>query len=83
MNIYGKFHDPEMYDDPEMFDPKRYVMMPFGTKERVNTSGYRNNLAFRGGRKVCPGENMARRTIALNTMNLLWSFNFNKDGSGS
>lgn len=83
MNIYGIFHDPEMYDDPEMFDPERYVMMPFGTKEGVDTSGYRNNLAFGGGWRVCPGENMARRTIALNTMDLLWLFNFKKDGSGT
>lgn len=83
MNIYGIFHDPELYDDPEVFEPERYVMMPFGTKEGVDTSGYRNNLAFGGGRRVCPGESMARRTIALNTMNLLWSFNFKKDGSGT
>lgn len=83
MNTYGIFHDPEMYDDPETFEPERYVRMPFGTKEGVDTRGYRNNLAFGAGRRVCPGESMARRTIALNTMNLLWAFNFKEDGSGT
>lgn len=83
MNTYGIFHDPEMYDDPEIFEPERYVRMPFGTKEGVDTRGYRNNLAFGSGRRACPGENMARRTIALITMNLLWTFNFKKDGSGT
>lgn len=83
MNTYGVFHDPEMYDDPEIFEPERYVRMPFGTKEVVDTRGYRNNLAFGSGRRACPGENMARRTIALITMNLLWTFNFKNDGSGT
>lgn len=83
MDNYGTFHDPEMYDDPETFEPERYVRMPFGTKEGVDTRGYRNNLAFGSGRRACPGESMARRTIALNTMNLLWTLNFKKDGSAT
>lgn len=83
MNTYGIFHDPEMYDDPEIFETERYIRMPFGTKEGVDTRGYRNNLAFGSGRRACPGENMARRTIALITLNLLWTFNFKNDGSGT
>ncbi|KAL9584899.1 MAG: hypothetical protein Q9212_001833 [Teloschistes hypoglaucus] len=83
MNIYGLFHDPEIYHDPEIFDPERFLRTPFGVKEGVDTKAYRNNLAFGAGLRVCPGESMARRTIALNTMNLLWSFDFKKDGSGT
>ena len=83
MNTYGLFHDPERYDDPEMFDPERFLRTPFGVKEGVDTTGYRNNLAFGAGLRICPGESMARRTIALNTMNLLWAFDFKKDGSGT
>lgn len=84
MNSYGIFHDPDMYDHPERFDPDRYLIMPFGTKkERVDTTAFRNNFAFGGGRRICPGENLARRTIAQSTMNLLWSFDFKKDGSGT
>ncbi|KAI4217826.1 MAG: hypothetical protein L6R36_009257 [Xanthoria steineri] len=83
MNVYGIFHDPEWYDDPEMFDPERFLRTPFGVKEGVDTKGFRNNLAFGAGLRICPGESMARRTIALNTMNLLWAFDFKKDGSGT
>ncbi|GIK04338.1 hypothetical protein Aspvir_008418 [Aspergillus viridinutans] len=83
MNTYGIFHDPEFYDDPENFDPGRFIKTEFGTKEGVDETGYRNNFAFGAGRRVCPGESMARRTIMLNTMNLLWAFNFKKDGSGT
>lgn len=83
MNSYGIYHDPEFYDNPEKFDPERFIKTEFGTKEGVDETGYRNNLAFGAGRRVCPGELMARRTITLNTMNLLWAFNFKKDGSGT
>ncbi|KAF2129630.1 putative cytochrome P450 monooxygenase [Dothidotthia symphoricarpi CBS 119687] len=80
MNSYGLYHDPKFYDEPEMFDPERFIKTEFGTKEGVDVTGYRNNLAFGAGRRICPGESMARRTITLNTMNLLWAFNFKKDG---
>ncbi|KAL8663343.1 MAG: hypothetical protein Q9202_003979 [Teloschistes flavicans] len=34
--------------------------------------------------RICPGEKMARRTIAMNTMNLLWAFSFSaKEGESS
>ncbi|KAJ9379712.1 hypothetical protein DTO063F5_7083 [Paecilomyces variotii] len=83
MNTYGIYHDPEFYDEPEKFGPERFIKTEFGTKEDVNATGYRNNLAFGAGRRICPGESMARRTIMLNTLNLLWAFDFKKDGSGT
>lgn len=83
MNIYGIFHDPEMYQDPETFDPERFLRTPFGVKEGVDTTGYRNNLAFGAGLRICQGESMARRSIALNAMYLLWAFDFKKDCSGT
>lgn len=83
MNAYGIFHDPAMYDNPASFDPERFLWTEFGTKVGVDTAGHRNNFAFGAGRRICPGESMARRTITLNTMNLLWAFNFKKDGSGT
>ena len=34
--------------------------------------------------RICPGEKMARRTIAMNTMNMLWAFSFSaKEGESS
>ncbi|KAI1653197.1 cytochrome P450 [Daldinia decipiens] len=83
MNIYGLFHDPDLYDDPETFDPERFLKSPFGTKEGADTRAYRSNLAFGAGRRICAGEELARRLIAQNVMNLLWAFSFKKDGSGT
>ncbi|KAI8961019.1 cytochrome P450 [Daldinia sp. FL1419] len=83
MNIYGLFHDPDLYDDPEIFNPERFLNSPFGTKQGAYTGAYRNNLAFGAGRRICAGEELARRLIAQNAMNLVWAFNFKKDGSGT
>jgi cytochrome P450 len=83
MNIWGMYHHPDYFDEPEIFKPERYLNNQHGTKEGVNTTGFRDNLPFGAGRRICPGEGMAMRTIMLNTMNLLWAFNFVKDESGT
>jgi len=83
MNIWGIYHHPDYFDEPETFKPERYLNNPFGTKKGVNTTGFRDNLSFGAGRRTCPGEAMGMRTIMLNAMNLLWAFNFAADKSGT
>ncbi|KAJ6573872.1 cytochrome P450 [Mycena vulgaris] len=84
-NMYGLFHDPEVYDDPERFNPDRFIESEFGTKkERANDPGRRNNLAFGMGRRICAGFQVGSYSTHINAMNLLWAFNFTpvKDASG-
>ncbi|KAF4605478.1 hypothetical protein EYR40_004262 [Pleurotus pulmonarius] len=83
MNIWGIYHDPELFDDPESFIPERYLLSEFGTKPGAQTEGLRDNLHFGAGRRICPGAEMASRNIAMNAINLLWAFNFSKDQSGT
>ncbi|KAJ8702960.1 hypothetical protein PTI98_001627 [Pleurotus ostreatus] len=82
MNTWGVFHDPELFDDPESFNPERYLLSEFGTKAGANTEGFRDSLPFGAGRRICPGMDMASRNIAMNAINLLWAFRFSKDTSG-
>ncbi|KAF8991292.1 cytochrome P450 [Cyathus striatus] len=82
MNIWHLFNDPEFYDKPESFNPERFMATKFGTKPGVETKDFRNNFAFGAGRRICPGEQMAGRVVALNAMRWLWSFEFSKDTSG-
>ncbi|TFK49876.1 cytochrome P450 [Heliocybe sulcata] len=76
-NLYGLFHDPETYDDPERFWPDRFILSEFGTKKHLEKDpGRRNNLAFGSGRRICAGFHVGSYSTAINTMNLLWSFSF-------
>ncbi|KAF2129634.1 putative cytochrome P450 monooxygenase [Dothidotthia symphoricarpi CBS 119687] len=84
LNAWGLFHDPELFDTPDVFRPERYLDSKYGTKSGVNTEALRDNIAFGAGRRICPGEEMGRRTIAMNTMNLLWAFKLTpKQGESS
>ncbi|KAL4259996.1 cytochrome P450 family protein [Pleurotus pulmonarius] len=82
MNTWGVFHDPEFFDDPESFNPERYILSEFGTKVGADTEGFRDSLPFGAGRRICPGMDMASRNIAMNAINLLWAFRFSKDTLG-
>ncbi|KAI0793048.1 cytochrome P450 [Irpex lacteus] len=76
-NMWGMFHDPAVYEDPEKFNPDRYMSSEVGTKpEHEYDLGQRNDLSFGGGRRVCAGMHVAKYSVAINTMNLLWGFEF-------
>ncbi|KAJ7489151.1 cytochrome P450 [Mycena latifolia] len=79
VNAWGIFHDPELYDDPENFNPERYLLTENGTKPGVDGSDLRPNFAFGVGRRICPGIHLAQNSINLNVMNLVWAFNFTTD----
>ncbi|KAL0953162.1 hypothetical protein HGRIS_004424 [Hohenbuehelia grisea] len=81
MNIWGIYRDPELFDEPEIFKPERYLDSPFGVKPGVDTSSFKANFVFGAGRRTCPGEHMANRTITLYAMYLLWAFDISRDGA--
>ncbi|KAK7692833.1 hypothetical protein QCA50_004468 [Cerrena zonata] len=76
MNIYGIYHSEEHFDEPEVFNPDRYMQSEFGTKPGADTTGFRNDLHFGGGRRICPGILLGDIMVSMNVMNLLWAFNF-------
>jgi len=78
VNAWGIFHDEAVFERPDLFDPDRYVRSLHGTKPGVDSRDFRANFAFGSGRRMCPGINVANNSLILNTMNLLWSFNFSQ-----
>jgi cytochrome P450 len=44
------FHDPQAYEDPETFNPDRYLLSEFGTKQSADNTGRRHDLHYGGGR---------------------------------
>ncbi|KAF9267727.1 cytochrome P450 [Marasmius fiardii PR-910] len=80
VNMYGIFHNPDYFEDPESFNPDRFLGNESGTKLGANVS----DLVFGCGRRICPGMDLANNSLVLNTMNLLWAFDFcpPKDSEG-
>ncbi|KAF8549251.1 cytochrome P450 [Imleria badia] len=60
--------DPEVFPDPEKFDPQRWI---------DDEGRLRNNLSsypYGFGRRVCPGRHVANKSLYINLALLLWSF---------
>lgn len=68
--------DPEIYSDPEDFNPDRYLPLEQGGKGEPIPIG---NFGF--GRRVCPGQFLANNTIdivfatILSTLDIDWPLN--------
>ncbi|KAF4598947.1 hypothetical protein EYR38_007360 [Pleurotus pulmonarius] len=57
----------DKFDDPETFEPERYLATTYGTKTEDDGAAFRDNMHFGPG-------------CAINTMNMLGAFRFSKDG---
>ncbi|KAK7677693.1 hypothetical protein QCA50_019384 [Cerrena zonata] len=76
MNYYGIYRDPDLFDEPELFNPSRFLSSEFGTKPGADDTGFRHDLHFGSGRRICPGIYFANTSIKMSVLNLLWAFNF-------
>ncbi|KAI9572560.1 cytochrome P450 [Boletus coccyginus] len=72
-NHWAISRDPEVYPNPDSFDPQRWL----------NRDGWvRDDLKFPSfgfGRRICPGQHVANRSVFINTALLLWSFRITQD----
>ncbi|KAJ7217493.1 cytochrome P450 [Mycena haematopus] len=75
LNMYSIFHDPDIFEEPEVFNPERFMQSTHGTRPGMDTD-FRDNFSFRAGRRICPGQYAARVTMQLTTMRLIWAFSF-------
>ena len=59
--------DDEMFPSPAVFDPERFLH----TDDSRFTSF---ELPFGFGRRICPGMHLARNSLFINVVRLLWAF---------
>ncbi|KAJ7512021.1 cytochrome P450 [Mycena galericulata] len=69
------FHNPDIFEDPDVFNPDRFIQSQYGTRPGMDAD-FRDNFLFGGGRRICPGQYAATAMMQLTTMRLLWAFEF-------
>ncbi|KAJ7593187.1 cytochrome P450 [Mycena floridula] len=71
-NIWAVLHDPEVYHNPDSFDPSRYESTP-GRNAEPDPTGYAFGIGM--GRRFCPGMHYAEAAIFINVVQVLSVFN--------
>ncbi|EMD42065.1 hypothetical protein CERSUDRAFT_120902 [Gelatoporia subvermispora B] len=64
--------DPEVFPEPEVFKPQRWL---------DNNGSIRNDVKFQNfgfGRRVCPGQPIAERSLFINCALILWAFDISQ-----
>ncbi|KAF3086190.1 hypothetical protein TWF569_003568 [Orbilia oligospora] len=69
-NIWWILHDPEVYANPDKFDPERFLSPRNEPDPEGDVFGY--------GRRICPGRFFADANIYLNVAKSIAAFNINK-----
>lgn len=74
-NIYHVHNDKEFWEDPEVFRPERF--QEGGEEQRKRLKEH--VVAFQLGRRMCPGEFLAKDVIFLCVAKLFQKYNFYPD----
>ncbi|KAG2126118.1 cytochrome P450 [Suillus cothurnatus] len=72
-NHWAIANDPEVFPEPHKFNPQRWL---------DDTGHVRHDLRFFPfgfGRRVCPGQHVANRSIFINTALILWAFRLSEN----
>ncbi|KAI6137179.1 cytochrome P450 [Pisolithus sp. B1] len=72
-NHWAISRDANVYPNPDKFDPQRWL----GSDGRIREDLRFPSFGF--GRRICPGQHIANRSIFINAALLLWSFRITQD----
>jgi hypothetical protein len=80
-NISRAIHREEaLYPDPETFNPERWLSADYPTfREPLNKfPNLQNFSAFGFGRRICPGMNIAEKSLFILTARMAWAYSIKK-----
>ncbi|PNX78540.1 cytochrome p450 78a4-like protein [Trifolium pratense] len=78
VNMWAITHDPNVWADPFVFKPERFMKSEGGVE--VDVRGVDLRLApFGAGRRVCPGRNLGLVTVSLWVARLVHKFHWVQD----
>ncbi|KAJ7251022.1 cytochrome P450 [Mycena rebaudengoi] len=72
-NIWKMTHDPDLYPNPMVFDPSRFIATPTKNAEQDPTK-----ICFGYGRRICPGRLLADSTVFMACSAILAVVNISK-----
>ncbi|KAF8884123.1 cytochrome P450 [Infundibulicybe gibba] len=77
-NVWSMTHDPNVYHDPDTFDPSRFLPKPEGNGEPHPIG------AFGFGRRICPGQHLAEASVWIGIATILSQLVISRavDGNG-
>jgi cytochrome P450 len=72
-NHWAIANDPDVFPNPENFDPQRWLTEEGTLREdlRFCTFGF--------GRRICPGQHVANRSVFVNAALIFWAFRISED----
>lgn len=78
MNVWGMHMDPNVWEEPEKFNPDRYKDHTLLAPEYVANGDWqkRDHYGYGAGRRICPGMYLAERNMLLSIAKLIWAFKF-------
>ncbi|KAK7973742.1 hypothetical protein PG990_011656 [Apiospora arundinis] len=78
INSWGMHMDPDVWEDPETFNPDRYRDHPLLAPDYVAGGDWqkRDHYGYGVGRRICPGMYLAERNMLLSIAKLIWAFRF-------
>ncbi|KAE9571969.1 hypothetical protein CGMCC3_g12007 [Colletotrichum fructicola] len=73
---YVLHYSSEKWDNPEAFDPSRYLSYPekAGFYAAQGDAKGRDHFDFGGGRRICPGMHLAENSLFVTLAKVLWAF---------
>ncbi|KAL9094344.1 MAG: hypothetical protein Q9165_003485 [Trypethelium subeluteriae] len=80
LNQWTIAHDADFYEDPETYNPQRFVDDPVGAKKGVSQAGRKPIYTFGAGRRECPGKEFFFQNVRIAFAQILWAFDLVPDG---
>jgi cytochrome P450 len=77
LNTWTIHRDPARYINPSAFDPERFLGDDTSSAESAKSIDVsrRDHFGFGAGRRICPGINVADRSMLLGIARIFWAFN--------
>ncbi|KAG2067026.1 cytochrome P450 [Suillus decipiens] len=69
-NHWAISRDPDVYPEPDTFKPQRWIDDQGHLRDDIDITSF----VYGFGRRVCPGQHVANRSLFINSLLILWAF---------